>query len=232
MTELSYSRHVSFLLDVVVVILLLLWLSFGHELLRATSRSHCISIRFICTRFIMDVWNFAVVNKWNVGVKYKDDGDLPVRRSVRRARVLLLVEVKVTEVAVTSYITPNANVSLKAIEQFASPSAAEETPRAVWGSIPSRHGRRIFWIAGVHTNALRSAQPEGYSGSDPLPSSNISFVHTLTPLCSFIQMSREQELGLDRNRKKFDAREEYFVSLLSSFDSFPLFLSLPVKCDS
>ncbi|KAF8487926.1 cytochrome c oxidase assembly protein COX16-domain-containing protein [Russula emetica] len=24
------------------------------------------------------------------------------------------------------------------------------------------------------------------------------------------QMSREQELGLDRNRKKFDAREEYF----------------------
>ncbi len=28
-------------------------------------------------------------------------------------------------------------------------------------------------------------------------------------------MSREQELGLDRNRKKFDAREEYFVSLFS-----------------
>lgn len=25
-------------------------------------------------------------------------------------------------------------------------------------------------------------------------------------------MSREQELGLDRNRKRFDAREEYFVS--------------------
>ena len=25
-------------------------------------------------------------------------------------------------------------------------------------------------------------------------------------------MSREQELGLDRNRKKFDVREEYFVS--------------------
>ena len=31
-------------------------------------------------------------------------------------------------------------------------------------------------------------------------------------------MSREQELGLDRNRKKFDAREEYFVS--SSFLPF------------
>jgi len=28
-------------------------------------------------------------------------------------------------------------------------------------------------------------------------------------------MSREQELGLDRKRKKFDVREEYFVS--SSF---------------
>ena len=26
-------------------------------------------------------------------------------------------------------------------------------------------------------------------------------------------MSREQELGLDRNRKKFDVREEYFVSI-------------------
>jgi hypothetical protein len=25
-------------------------------------------------------------------------------------------------------------------------------------------------------------------------------------------MSREQELGLDKNRKKFDVREEYFVS--------------------
>ena len=37
-------------------------------------------------------------------------------------------------------------------------------------------------------------------------------------------MSREQELGLDRNRKKFDAREEYFVS---SFVS----LSLVGECD-
>ena len=27
-------------------------------------------------------------------------------------------------------------------------------------------------------------------------------------------MSREQELGLDKKRKKFDVREEYFVSLL------------------
>ncbi len=33
-------------------------------------------------------------------------------------------------------------------------------------------------------------------------------------------MSREQELGLDRSRKKFDAREEYFVSPFS-------FLCLP-----
>jgi hypothetical protein len=50
----------------------------------------------------------------------------------------------------------------------------------------------------------------------------------------FIQMSREQELGLDRNRKKFDAREEYFVSppsvfrlslslLFLSFSLFPFF---------
>jgi Cytochrome c oxidase assembly protein COX16 len=29
------------------------------------------------------------------------------------------------------------------------------------------------------------------------------------------QMSREQELGLDKNRKKFDVREEYFVSPFS-----------------
>lgn len=39
-------------------------------------------------------------------------------------------------------------------------------------------------------------------------------------------MSREQELGLDRSRKKFDAREEYFVSLfffLFSFSLSPLF---------
>ena len=33
------------------------------------------------------------------------------------------------------------------------------------------------------------------------------------------QMSREQELGLDRSRKRFDAREEYFVSL-----PFPLIM--------
>ena len=45
-------------------------------------------------------------------------------------------------------------------------------------------------------------------------------------------MSREQELGLDRNRKKFDAREEYFVSLPffrlsppSSLSLFPFFFS-------
>lgn len=30
-----------------------------------------------------------------------------------------------------------------------------------------------------------------------------------------VQMSREQELGLDKDRKKFDVREEYFVSPFS-----------------
>ena len=30
-------------------------------------------------------------------------------------------------------------------------------------------------------------------------------------------MSREQELGLDKNRKKFDVREEYFVSPLPPY---------------
>jgi hypothetical protein len=35
---------------------------------------------------------------------------------------------------------------------------------------------------------------------------------TLCKRYNFFQMSREQELGLDRNRKKFDVREEYFVS--------------------
>ena len=36
-------------------------------------------------------------------------------------------------------------------------------------------------------------------------------------------MSREQELGLDRSRKKFDAREEYFVSIFFFFFFFSLF---------
>jgi hypothetical protein len=50
-------------------------------------------------------------------------------------------------------------------------------------------------------------------------------------------MSREQELGLDRNRKRFDARAEYFVSLflfylrsvslLSSFSLSLLFFFSP-----
>lgn len=30
------------------------------------------------------------------------------------------------------------------------------------------------------------------------------------------QVTKEQELGIDRNRKKFDIREEYFVSHFSS----------------
>ena len=38
-------------------------------------------------------------------------------------------------------------------------------------------------------------------------------------------MSREQELGLDRNRKKFDVREEYFVSIFFFWFAF-LLLSL------
>ena len=66
---------------------------------------------------------------------------------------------------------PNANISFEAIEQIASPQAAEETPRDIRGSISSRHGRCIFWIAGVHTNAIRSAKPEGHSGSDSFPCS-------------------------------------------------------------
>jgi hypothetical protein len=38
-------------------------------------------------------------------------------------------------------------------------------------------------------------------------------------------MSREQELGLDRNRKRFDAREEYFVSSSVSFFPPPLLVN-------
>ena len=33
-------------------------------------------------------------------------------------------------------------------------------------------------------------------------------------------MSKEQELNLDKNRKKFDIREEYFVAFGFSFCSF------------
>lgn len=61
---------------------------------------------------------------------------------------------------------PNANIFFKAVAQIASPQAAEATPRAVRGSVPSRHGRRIVRTAGVHANAIRLAQPEGHSGSD------------------------------------------------------------------
>ncbi len=39
-------------------------------------------------------------------------------------------------------------------------------------------------------------------------------------------MSREQELGLDRNRKKFDVREEYFVSIFSFFFGLAFFYYL------
>jgi hypothetical protein len=47
-------------------------------------------------------------------------------------------------------------------------------------------------------------------------------------------MSKEQELNLDKNRKKFDIREEYFVA----FSFFPLFhwysytVFAAVKCRS
>jgi hypothetical protein len=57
---------------------------------------------------------------------------------------------------------------------------------------------------------------------------SISFVHVHHSFIHPFQMSREQELGLDRSRKKFDAREEYFVSLRSFSPllcPFPLFFS-------
>lgn len=38
-------------------------------------------------------------------------------------------------------------------------------------------------------------------------------------------MSKEQELGLQKNRKQFDIREEYFVSVLPVH---PLFLLMSV----
>jgi len=42
------------------------------------------------------------------------------------------------------------------------------------------------------------------------------------------QMSREQELGLDRNRKKFDVREEYFkLSAASQEDWEPKRIARP-----
>jgi hypothetical protein len=74
----------------------------------------------------------------------------------------------------------------------------------------------------------------------PLPSSIYNLCSSFIPPGLFyLQMSREQELGLDRNRKKFDAREEYFVSLpffrlslLSSFSLSPFFFNLCGECGS
>ena len=47
-------------------------------------------------------------------------------------------------------------------------------------------------------------------------------------------MSKEQELNLDKNRKKFDIREEYFVAFWFSFISYFLIQSFfaAVKCRS
>ena len=70
----------------------------------------------------------------------------------------------------------------------------------------------------------------------PTPSF-LSFSLPCRAACSVIplifQMSREQELGLDRNRKKFDAREEYFVSLFrlpSATDYSEIFVSVEAEC--
>ena len=141
----------------------------------------------------MDVWSFALVNKRNLGPSgSKITGERtpgPALRAMGTWPLLLLSYTASTEVAAKLYsFTPNANVSFKAIEQITSPSAAEETPRTVWGSISSRHGRCIVWIAGVHTNAIRFAQPEGYSGSylPPSPLRYIYLCSSFTPLVLFL----------------------------------------------
>ena len=48
-------------------------------------------------------------------------------------------------------------------------------------------------------------------------------------------MSKEQELNLDKNRKKFDIREEYFVAFgffPSSFIGILITIFTAVKCRS
>ncbi len=41
-------------------------------------------------------------------------------------------------------------------------------------------------------------------------------IYSYTFLIRLVQVTKEQELKLDKNRKKFDIREEYFVSLRAS----------------
>jgi hypothetical protein len=115
----------------------------------------------------------------------------------------------------------DASIRFEAIEQVAPLSTAEEAPRAVRRSISPRHGRRVLRSASFHTNAIRSAQPESY----PSACARLLTETFFFQIAYFPKMSREQELGLDRNRKKFDVREEYFVSIFFFWFAF-LLLSL------
>jgi len=76
-------------------------------------------------------------------------------------------------------------------------------------------GLQTFTQTRYDLHSQKITQVRGSSLSTPHLSSSFSLLFNIFLLYCYFQMSREQELGLDRNRKKFDAREEYFVSLPS-----------------
>lgn len=115
----------------------------------------------------------------------------------------------------------NANICVQAIEQVPSLLTAEKISCTIWRPISPRYGRRVVRPAELHANTIRPAQSEDHPGAAFSPP------HTFfTPpfkVHNHGQMSREEELGLNKNRKKFDVREAYFVSptpfLKTSFDT-------------
>jgi hypothetical protein len=106
----------------------------------------------------------------------------------------------------------DANVCVQTVEPIVSSHTAEKIPCTVWHPVSPRYGWGVVRLADLRANTIRPAQPEGHPGAagppPPPPSFNPIHRNTLDG-----QMSREQELGLNKNRKKFDVREEYFVSL-------------------
>lgn len=153
---------------------------------------------------------------------------LPVRRSVRRARGRSF---RWTESAES---TANI-VASHPMPTFPSRSLNNSPLHRRLKKHPALFGVPFLLVMVGASFGLQAFTQTRYD----LHSQKVTQVRTLPPLfdiylCSSfialvgtcIQMSREQELGLDRNRKKFDAREEYFVSLPSL--SSPL-LSSPLS---
>ena len=106
--------------------------------------------------------------------------------------------------------TDHGRVRFEATQHDASQQHTEEESPSLWRTVRDDHGRRLICPRTACADKVRTTGPQDFKSACQI---TILFCCLNFYFARNIQVSKEQELGLENRKRKFDIREEYFASL-------------------